>query len=169
MVSWTPLLSNELAIIHADDDHDDDDDDDEGIFGEAFEEVGEALGWGSIILAGVAALLFPVRRIIRISSIREQVGMDKLRTGVRWLQAWHLPAGILALIIAAVHGIIQFLDEGELELREWLGIGGIALVLLAAIIGFIMKGRRVTSSLRRTHVTILIAAGALVAFHLLLS
>ncbi len=132
------------------------------------EEAGETLGWGAIAFAGGAGLLFPLRRgyprIVKF--ITDKQLKKRLSMLLKWVAKWHVPAGILALMIASVHGITMFLAEGELEGEGILGLAGLILMILAGLFGAYLTRKKQARRVRNIHIGLLLSAGLLILIHI---
>lgn len=136
---------------------------------EVLEEGGEVIGWGTIALAGLAGVLFPLRRSGKQIKRNFPSMSNSFTSVMKFFGKWHITFGILALFAGVIHGVLMYISEGELGFRELLGIGSIALVTLAAILGvFLAKNKRIRV-LRSIHISLVSAAGVITAIHILLS
>lgn len=173
MIAFVLFFSGNAFTVWADDNINDDDHSKHGEYGEfgeeneLFEEGGDVLGWGTIVLAGLAGVLFPLRRSgkhIRKKFPNMKNSLVKL---MKFFGKWHIVFGVLALLGGATHGVLMYLDEGELGLRELLGVGGVALVSLAAVLGIFLARNKKLKTLRSAHILLISTAAILAAVHVL--
>ncbi|MGJ7034848.1 hypothetical protein [Anoxybacillus eryuanensis] len=136
---------------------------------EVFEEVGEMLGWGAIMIASFSGILFPFRRQASHLSKMFPKGKSLVTFTLRMLGKWHVRAGIVAFLLMLSHGGLMYISEEELGIREY--VGGIAtmLIAMATLVGFILLKQRRNNVVRVAHISLLSIAGILTAVHILLS
>ncbi|MFF5994442.1 hypothetical protein AAGS61_06755 [Lysinibacillus sp. KU-BSD001] len=136
---------------------------------ERYEDIGELIGWSTLVTIGVAALLFPTRKIMK-SVITTFPQSKKLYVSfTKWLGKYHILIGIAALVLSICHGVLMYLHEGELESEGITGLGAVIIMVIAAIMGAVLFKNKKVKSLRTTH-TILVTFGVvIVLFHIFLS
>ncbi|WP_156099076.1 hypothetical protein [Anoxybacillus sp. KU2-6(11)] len=136
---------------------------------EVFEEAGELLGWGSVMVASFAGILFPFRRqanhFLKMFPKSQSIVIFMLRI----LGKWHIRAGIIAFLLMLSHGVLMYISEEKLEIREY--VGGIATMLIgmAALVGFILLKQKRNGFVRAAHISLLSIAGILTAIHIAFS
>lgn len=169
--STNATFTSAETIYLADSDHDDDEyktnyeNEKEG--NEAFEEIGEVTGWGSIVFAVGAGLLFPMRKWL-FKILSNTLGKVQSAKIFKFIRKIHIPIGLISIGIGAAHGVLMYISEDELEIRDWIGMGGIGFMLIAMIFGFFMMKKK-QKTVWTLHVSTLSLAGALIAIHVLLS
>lgn len=133
----------------------------------AAEECGELLGWGAFSAALSAGALFPLRRNAKWITKTFPNAKRFFVSLLKLLTKWHMPIGTAAFALATAHGILMYFSEGELEIREYIGIIATAFMGIAAIFGIILSKNKASSFIRSAHIGLLFTAGVLVAFHVL--
>ncbi|WP_062200229.1 hypothetical protein [Massilibacterium senegalense] len=171
-LGWTLLLFSFLLVgtsfmeptaVFADDDEYYEEHEQEGP--KVVKETGEILGFGGIAFAIAAGLLLPVRVVIK----RSKNARTKLGNVHKFLTGGHTVFGFLAIIAMALHGVMMFLYEQELTFREYIGLGGLGLFVLAAIFGNVLSKKLANKGLRTTHMIIALSALLLGGIHVLIS
>ena len=66
--------------------------------------------------------------------------------------------GFLAIICLALHGVMMFLIEQSLTFREYIGLSGLGLFIVAAIFGNILSKKIANKGLRTVHMLIALSA-----------
>ncbi|OZI11047.1 hypothetical protein CEW92_13635 [Bacillaceae bacterium SAS-127] len=157
-----------INIVHADEyeHHDESHEDGEN---EVLKEGGELIGWAGIASFGLAATLFPLRKLIKPVKKRWPDKAAHTAKAARLSGKWHMSIGVLTLLMASIHGIMMFLAERELELREYMGIGATVLMAIAAVIGYILSANKRSKGTRFTHMGVLGIAAVMTLIHLALS
>lgn len=147
------------------------DSDDEFEEDEILEEVGELFGWGIVVFGVAAGLLFPLRRYSKTLLQRFPSIRDWFRKVLRNLAKLHPFIGLIALSLALVHGIIMFIDEGELGFREWIGVAAFILLAIAGVYGWnlLKKKKKNVREQRKTHIMFIVAVIILATIHIALS
>ncbi|MCP8971299.1 hypothetical protein [Ectobacillus ponti] len=135
---------------------------------EAFEETGKSIGWGTAAAMAGAAVLFPLRRsskrlLQRFPRHKAQIVFLLKRAG-----SWHIAMGVAALLFGAGHGVLMYIGEGELEARDWIGVGAVGFMAVGAIAGG-QLARKKAQGLRFVHMGLLLAASAGALLHIALS
>jgi hypothetical protein len=121
-----------------------------------YEDLGKTVGWGTVVAMGAAAVIFPVRRSMK-SVITNFPGAKSIFISFsKFLGKYHIFIGVTALALSIVHGVTMYLNEGELESEGLIGLGSVAFMTLAGILGAVLTKKKKSKSLRTTH-TILIA------------
>lgn len=163
------IIGSEL--VSADDDYEEkyefheEEDDDEG----AYEDMGEAVGWGTVITMGAAGLIFPVRRSGKWILTNYPKSRKIYIFISKALGKYHLFIGIMALALSIFHGVAMYLSEGELEGEGIIGLGAVIVMLIAGILGTFLFKNKKSNTLRTTH-TILIVFALLIGFaHIVIS
>ncbi|MDQ0163196.1 hypothetical protein [Aeribacillus alveayuensis] len=137
---------------------------------EAFvEEGGELLGWGAVAATVAAGTLFPLRRKISFFTKTIPNGKSLFINLLRTLTKWHIPIGAAAVTLASIHGILMYMAEGELTLREYAGIAAAGLMITAAVIGMMLAKNKANSSIRFAHIGMLLMTSMLIIFHIIIS
>lgn len=132
---------------------------------ESIEGTGEILGFFGAFFAVLAGLLFPVRIWIK----RSKESRKKLGKLHSFLTNGHMAFGFLAIICLALHGVMMFLIEQSLTFREYIGLSGLGLFIVAAIFGNILSKKIANKGLRTVHMLIALSALGLGFIHILLS
>ncbi len=136
---------------------------------EVLEDVGEMIGWGIVAMGVAAGSLFPLRRyfyaiVVRMPSIR-----DKYRKGLRFLAKLHPLIGSISLSLSIVHGLLMYINEGELGGTEWLGIIAVVLLALASSFGIqLSKKKKNFKQVRKYHIMLLLLVAVLAGVHIAL-
>ncbi|OKO88695.1 UNVERIFIED_ORG: hypothetical protein BDK47_1812 [Anoxybacillus amylolyticus] len=130
-------------------------------------ESGEMLGWGAVSVALLAGALLPLRRNAKFIMRTVPNIKSFFVSLLKWLATWHMPIGAAALALAIAHGALMYFSEGELEIREYMGIMAIVFAGVAAVFGAVLSKNKASSLIRSTHIGLLLAAGILVAIHIL--
>jgi hypothetical protein len=121
-----------------------------------FEEIGETVGWGTVIAMGAAGLIFPIRRSAKTIIKSYPESKNVYLSISKFFGKYHILIGIAALALAIFHGTMMFLSEGELEGEGIVGLGSGVLMAIAGILGIFLFKNKKLKNLRTTH-TILIA------------
>jgi len=145
--------------------HHSDDNDEESVF----EEIGEVAGWGAVILIGASGVLYPLRRSTKIVLSKIPSAKIHLIAFSKFLGKRHIFIGISALIISIAHGVSMFIDEGELELEAFTGIGSILLMMGAAIAGGILFKNKKAKNVRTIHILLIFLASIIGVFHIFIA
>ncbi|WP_075980714.1 acetate and sugar kinases/Hsc70/actin family protein [Bacillus massilinigeriensis] len=169
------LITTESNLVSAEgdyeeeyEDHDRHGHDDEGKDGN-FEDIGELAGWITIITMGTAGLIFPIRKSTK-SVITSFPGAKKTYISIsKFLSKYHIYFGIVAMALSIFHGVVMYLNEGELESEGIVGLGAVVLMLIASILGLILYKNKKVKSLRTTHSTLLGFAILIGLFHIFIS
>lgn len=170
----TPFTSNSTNAqvnYFTDSDHDEDynkydeyeDDHNEG----PFEEIGEVAGWGSIAMAVGAGLLFPMRKWF-FKMLSTTIGKVQSAKIFKFVRKIHTPIGLLSIGIGAAHGVFMYISEGELKIRDWIGISGVGFMFIAMIFGLLMMKKK-QKTIWTLHISSLSLAAAFIALHVLLA
>lgn len=162
IISYATIENN---LVSADDDyeekyetHEDKDDGEE-----AYEDLGETVGWGTIIAMGTAGLIFPIRRSSKSIITNYPKSKKAVLSISKFVGKYHLFIGTIALTMGIIHGVTMYLSEGNLESEGIIGLGAFLLMMLAAFFGTILFKNKKMKSLRTIH-TALIAVTFLVGF-----
>lgn len=126
-----------------------------------YEELGETVGWGTIIAMGAAGIIFPLRRSMKTVTTNFPEAKKSFIAFSKFFGKFHIPIGISALGLSIFHGITMYLSEGELESEGIIGLGSVVLMLIAGLIGAVLFKNKKAKSLRTTH-TILVALALLI-------
>lgn len=172
---WKMLLASFLLVFSinlltvgsnyasADDDYDekyeqyeDDKNYSEGEEDEGLEDIGETVGWGTVVAMGVAGLIFPLRRVMKKIITNYPVLKNSFIAISKFLGKNHVLIGIFALVLSGVHGVLMYLSEGQLESEGIIGLAAAVLMVVAGIFGAILLKNKKVKSYRLTH-TLLIA------------
>lgn len=159
------LLATPL-IVSADHDYDGESHEDGN---EWLEEIGEAMGWGTVGLAVGAGMLYPVRRFSKRVNKSFPNSKKEMAKFSRSFGKIHMPIGITAVLLSILHGVLMYLDEEALEANEWLGIITSGFFILAAFIGVGLWKNKRLRFLRKTHIGLLIVATIIAIIHIAVS
>jgi hypothetical protein len=154
-------------LVSADNDDDERYEQQEGGYGEEedgpYEEIGETVGWGTVIAMGAAALIFPIRRSMKSVIANFPEAKTIFIAISRFFGKYHIFIGVTALALSIFHGVAMYLSEGELESGGIIGLAAVILMVIAGILGtFLIKNKK-SKSIRTTH-TILIAFAIIIGF-----
>lgn len=127
-----------------------------------FEEIGETIGWGTVIAMGAAGLIFPIRRSAKIILKSYPESKNVYLSISKFFGKYHIFIGIAALALAIFHGTTMFLSEGELEGEGIIGLGAGILMAIAGVLGIVLFKNKKSKNIRTTH-TILIAFAIVIA------
>lgn len=155
-LNFVPTATN---IVSADDDYEKYEHYEDGEEHEEdgpYEELGETVGWGTVIAMGIAGIIFPLRRSMKTVTTNFPEAKKGFISLTKFFGKFHIPIGIIALGLSIFHGITMYVSEGELESDGVIGLGSVVLMLIAGIIGAVLFKNKKAKSLRTTH-TILIA------------
>ncbi|WP_243290948.1 hypothetical protein [Bacillus sp. FJAT-47783] len=136
---------------------------------EVLEEVGEWLGWATVIASVTAGSLFLIRRSASFFTKTFPNIKSYFIKLVRLLTKWHIAIGMIAVILAISHGVLFFFEEDEFSTHEYLGIVSVSLMSIAAVIGALLSKYKRNTSIRMTHISLLLIAGILAVFHIAFS
>ncbi|THE13399.1 hypothetical protein E1I69_07220 [Bacillus timonensis] len=140
------------------------DDDEDGIY----EDVGKAVGWGTVITLGAAGFIFPIRRSMKWLISHYPKYKKTFISLSKFLGKYHISIGILALAISIIHGITMYGSEGELESDGIIGLAAVLLMIVASLFGFILSKNKKGKSLRNTHMTLIAFTLLIVFVHIVL-
>lgn len=136
---------------------------------EFYEDVGEMIGWGTVITFAVAGLIFPMRRLTKriittFPSIKQlYISMTK------FLGKYHILIGIVTIILSICHGIIMYIHEGKLEDEGISGLVTVIVLIMASFIGLILFKNKKVKSIRTTHMTLITFSIVIGFFHIFIS
>lgn len=136
---------------------------------ELYEELGEMIGWGTVITFGVAGLIFPMRRLTKWMITTFPTVKQMYISMTKFLGKYHILIGIAAIILSFCHGIIMYINEGELEVEGISGLGSVMLLIMASIIGVILFENKKVKSLRTTHTIFITFSMVIGLFHIFIS
>lgn len=136
---------------------------------EDFEDVGEVLGWGTVITFAVAGLIFPMRRLTKQMITTFPSIKQTYISITKFLGKYHLLIGIVTIILSSCHGIFMFLNEGRLDDEGISGLGAAIVFLMASFIGFFLFENKKVKSLRITHMILIAFSIVIGAFHIFIS
>ena len=158
-------LGSIISPAFADDDYEHYEDDND----ELIEEVGEAIGWGSVILGSAAFVLFPLKRSAKtLVKITPTEYKSKLGMVLRFFSKSHVVIGIFALILGICHGLLMYYEEGALSARDLIGVVSIVALFIGAILGtLVWKFRK--RSLLKPHFIVVLISGVTAVIHIILS
>ncbi|MBY6269403.1 hypothetical protein [Parageobacillus thermoglucosidasius] len=131
------------------------------------EDGGKLLGWGAVSAALPAGVLLPLRRKAKWITKTFPDAKRFFVSLLKLLTKWHMFIGAAAFALVIAHGILMYFSEGELEIREYLGIIAAAFMGIAAVFGAILAKNKANSSVRSAHVGLLFTAGIFIIFHML--
>lgn len=136
---------------------------------ETYEDIGEMVGWGTIIAMGAAAIIFPIRKSAKWI-LKNYPASKKLYISLSKLFGkYHLLIGAIALGLSMLHGVAMYLSEGALESEGVIGLGAVILMVLAAIFGTVLYKHKKVKSLRTTHVVLMVFAFLIGFVHIITS
>jgi hypothetical protein len=136
---------------------------------EAVEEGGEVLGWGTVAATAAAGTLFLLRRKVSFFTKIMPNGKPFFIQLLRLLTKWHISIGTIAVTLAAAHGILMYMAEGELTAHEYVGMVAVGLMTAAAVVGMVLAKNKRNSSIRATHMGLLLISGIFMVFHIVFS
>ena len=128
-----------------------------------YEEIGEMVGWGTVVAMGAAGILFPIRKSAKWIIKNYPESKNIYISISKFFGKYHLLIGIIALALSIFHGVAMYLSEGRLEGQGIIGLGAFILMVIAGIFGTVLFKNKKVKSLRTTH-TILIAFALLTGF-----
>ncbi|WP_338449586.1 hypothetical protein R4Z09_25990 [Niallia oryzisoli] len=140
-------------------------DEDEG----SYEEIGKMAGWRTAILMGSAGLLLPIRRSTKVIIKTLPSAKQLIISFSKTLGKSHIMIGILVLAAILAHGILMFINEGELELEGMIGLGSIIFMAVAALLGVYLAKNKSTRKVRTIHTTLMVLACLIGVFHIFIS
>ncbi len=166
-INYVTTASN---LVYADDDFEKYHENHEGVKGEdSYEDIGEAVGWGTVITMIIAGLIYPIRRSMKLV-ITNFPGLKKMYISIsRFFGKYHIFIGIIALVLSIIHGIFMYLSDGELESEGIIGLGAVGLIVIASIVGSVLFKNKKVKSLRTTHTILIVLAFLVGAIHIFVS
>lgn len=136
---------------------------------EAYEDIGEMVGWGTIIAMGAAAIIFPIRKSAK-QILKNYPASKKFYIPFsKFFGKYHLLIGTIALVLSMLHGVFMYLSEGALESEGVIGLGAFILMVLAAIFGTVLYKNKKVKSLRTTHIVLMAFAFLIGIVHIITS
>lgn len=118
---------------------------------EAYEDVGEALGWGTAIAMGAAGIIFILRRSMKTVITKFPDSKSIFISLSKFFGKNHIWIGVIALVLSIIHGVLMFLSEGELDGDGIIGLGSVIFMAIASAIGAVLVKKKKLKSLRTTH------------------
>ena len=118
---------------------------------ELYEEIGEVIGWCTIILIGAAGLLFVVRRIMKPVITTFPTSKQLYISFTKFLGKYHILIGVTALVLGIAHGLLMYFNEGKLDSEGIIGVAAVILFVIGAIDGAILNKNRKNKSARTIH------------------
>ncbi len=134
-----------------------------------YEELGETIGWGTIIAMGIAGIIFPLRRSMKTVTTNFPEAKKGYISLTKFFGKFHIPIGIIALGLSIFHGITMYVSEGELEGDGIIGLGSVVLMLIAGLIGAVLFKNKKAKSLRTTHTILIVFAMFIGVVHIFAS
>jgi hypothetical protein len=133
------------------------------------QSIGEFFGWVTLGVAVIGAgSLFIFRTCLKRFKNAVPEMKDMLASGAKTMRKWHVPTGLIAFVIALIHGGVMYLHEGHIEMNEWLGIAAAGLMAVGVILGIVLAlQKNISSLLRLVHSFIFMFAGIAVIIHLI--
>jgi hypothetical protein len=128
-----------------------------------YEDIGKTVGWGTVVAMGTSGILFPLRRSLKVVITNFPDAKQMFISISKFFGKYHFIFGILALVLGTLHGITMYLSEGELESEGILGLGAVAFLAIAGIVGSVLMKNKKAKALRTTH-SILIVMALLIGF-----
>ncbi len=120
-----------------------------------YEEVGETLGWGTVIAMGAAGVFFILRRSMK-TVITNFPDLKNIFISIsKFFGKYHIWIGVLALVFGISHGVTMYLSEGELETDGIIGLASVVFMAIASIIGAVLFKKKKLKSLRITHTALI--------------
>jgi hypothetical protein len=132
------------------------------------ESIGEFFGWVTlgVSVVGAGSLFFFRQSLARFKNATPEA-KDMFKSGATVMRKWHIPLGLIAFAIAAVHGVLMFFHEKALEMNEWTGMVTLGAMGIAVLLGIVLAlQKNVSSALRRVHSLIFALAVIGVFFHI---
>ncbi|WP_332647601.1 hypothetical protein [Lysinibacillus sp. 54212] len=161
-------------VVVADDDIDEEHEYYEGIGNreehedELYEEIGEVIGWCTIILIGAAGLLFIVRRIMKPVITTFPTSKHHYISFTKFLGKYHILIGVTALVLGIAHGLLMYFNEGELDSKGIIGVAAVILFVIGAIDGTILNKNRKNKSARTIHMFLVALGVVLGVIHIVI-
>jgi len=156
----------ESSFVSADDDFEEryenqgkGDDDEE----EPYEDLGEMVGWGTVIAMGAAGVIFPIRKSAKWILSNYPKSKRTFRSMSKFFGRYHLLIGTVALALSIFHGVIMYLSEGALETEGVIGLGALIVLVIAGLFGAALYKNKKVKRLKTIH-TILIGFTLLIVF-----
>lgn len=120
-----------------------------------YEEVGETLGWGTVIAMGAAGVIFILRRSTK-TVITNFPDLKNIFIAIsKFFGKYHIWIGVLALVFGISHGVTMYLSEGELETDGIIGVASVVFMAIAGIIGAVLFKKKKLKSLRISHTALI--------------
>lgn len=136
---------------------------------EVYEDVGEMIGWGTVITFAVVGLIFPMRRLTK-PMITTFPSMKQVYISItKFLGKYHILIGIITLILSICHGFLMYLHKGKLEDEGISGLVSVIVLIIAGIIGLILFKNKKVTNLRTTHMTLITVTIFMSLFHIFIS
>lgn len=134
-----------------------------------YEELGELLGWGTVVGMGAAGVFFPIRRSMKWTIATFPNAKNMIISFTKFLGKFHVPIGITALILSFIHGAFMLISKGELESEGVTGLISFFFMIAASIFGlFLMKNKK-AQNMRTIHLSFLSIAVIIGLFHIFIS
>jgi hypothetical protein len=128
-----------------------------------YEDIGKAVGWGTMTSMGIAGSIFPLRRSMKTVTTKLPNVKNGFISITKFLGKNHIIFGVIAVALSIVHGATMYLSKGELEDEGLVGLGAIVFMLIAGIVGAVLFKNKKSNSLKTTHKT-LVAVAILIGF-----
>lgn len=136
---------------------------------ETYKDIGETIGWGTVIAFVVAGLLFPLRRLTK-TMITSYPSIKQTYISItKFFGKYHLLIGFITLILGSIHGILMYLHEGRLDDDGISGLVTMIVFAVASIIGLLLFKNKKVKNLRTTHMTLIAFTIAGGLFHIFIS
>lgn len=134
-----------------------------------YEDIGELVGWGTVIAMGAAVLILPLRRSMK-QVISHLPSTKNIFISIsRFFGKYHIYIGVSALALSIIHGAIMYLNEGRLKDEGIIGLGAVIAMAIAGILGTILSKNKKSISLRTTHTIFMIFALLIGIGHIFIS
>lgn len=136
---------------------------------EAYEDLGETVGWGTLIAMGAAGLILPIRKSAKWTIRKFPKSKRFYLSSSKYLGKYHLFFGIMAIVLSAGHGVAMYISEGELESEGIIGLVAFLLMIIAAVFGTAIFKNKKVKSYRTTHTILIVLALFIGLVHLFTS
>lgn len=130
-----------------------------------YEELGETLGWGTVIAMGAAGVIFILRRSMKTVITRFPDAKNIFVSISRFFGKYHIGIGIVALVLSITHGVLMFLNEGRLDKDGIIGLGSVIFMAIASVLGAVLAKKKKVKSVRLTHTIFIVLAIVIALIH----
>lgn len=134
-----------------------------------YEDIGKTVGWGTAAAIGAAGLIFPIRRSTKFM-VKNFPDRKKLFISLsKFFGKYHLFIGVIALGLSITHGVVMYLDKGELEGEGMIGLAAVILMAIAGIVGAVLFKNKKAKTLRTAHTGVIALAILIGLIHIFAS